>query len=209
VSIPSATTGAGNNSSAKNVYRVVFSQALSSNPQLEAWDDSTFSSTAKEMFAGTGVNGHIPYMAAVATTDSAPLAAWKPAPVGGGATINRLKGLTNFVTLSTVIPTAGGNVRFNLNWEIPSDATIPSINTLNGVLAVRISFSGATPVLTWQFNDNSAGGTEGAPVWTNITPGSAGNFIKPSNNGATSSTVFFTIPLSGVSDAPAQWVTNT
>lgn len=210
MSIPSPVTGAGNNSSAQNVYRVVFSQALSAVPTLEAWDDSTFTSTVKEMFAGTTINGHIPYVSAVATTDSAPVSGWKPvAPVGGGATINRLLGLTNFVNLSAGIPTAGGAVRWNLNWEIPADASVPSTNTLNGVIAVRISFSGATPVLTWQFNDNSAGGTEGAPVWTNITPGSAGNFIKPSNNGATSATVFFTIPLTSVADAPAQWVTNT
>lgn len=210
MSIPSSVTGAGTGSSAQNVYRVVFSQALSANPTLESWDDSTFSSTSKEMFAGTTVNGHIPYLSAVATTDSAPTSSWKPAvPVAGGATINRLMGLTNYVNLSTTIPGAGGAVRWNLNWEVPSDATVPSTNTMNGVLAVRISYSGATPTLTWQFNDYSAGGTEGAPSWTTLTPGSAGSFIRPANNGATSSTVFFTIPTSGVLDAPAQWVTST
>lgn len=210
MSIPSAVQGAGNNSSAQNVYRVVFSQALSAVPTLEGWDDSTFSTTVKEIFAGTTINGHIPELAAVATTDTAPTSNWKPvSPVGGGAVANRLLGLTNFVNLSVGIPTAGGAVRWNLNWEVPADATVPSTNTMNAVLAIRISYSGATPTLTWQFNDNSAGGTEGAPIWTNITPGSAGAFIRPANNGATSSTVFFTIPLSSVADAPAQWVTNT
>jgi hypothetical protein len=209
MSIPSNVAGAGNNSSAQNVYRVTFSQNLSANPTLESWDDSTFSSTTREQFTGTAGNGLIPYLAGIATTDSAPLAAWKPSPVAGGATANRLKGLVNFVNLSTIVPVAGGSVRFNLNFEIPFDATVPATNTF-GVLAVRFSFSGATPTLTWQFNDISAGGTEGAPQWTTITPGAAGNFIRPADAGATSASVIVTKPAtSGTIDSAQQWVTNT
>lgn len=210
MSIPSSVTGAGNNSSARNVFRIGFSQNLSANPTLESWDDATFSTTNKEQFTGTSGNGNLPEVAAIATTDGAPLSAWKPAGVTvGGATTNRLKGLTNFVLLSSVIPIAGGNVLFNLNFEIPFDATVPSINTF-GVLACRFSFSGATPVLTWQYNDNGAGGTEGAPSWTTITPGSAGNFIRPADNGSTSASIVITKPAtSGVNDSPTIWVSNT
>jgi len=209
MSIPSNVAGAGNNSSAQNVYRVVFSQTLSANPTLESWDDSTFSTTAREQFTGTTGNGHIPYLSGIATTDSAPVSAWKPAVVAGGAVANRLQGLASFVNLSTIIPVAGGAVRFNLNFEIPFDATVPATNTF-GVLAVRFSFSGATPTLTWQFNDVSAGGTEGAPQWTNITPGAAGNFIRPADAGSSSANVVITKPAtSGTVDAAQQWVTNT
>lgn len=209
MSVPSSVTGAGNNSSARNVFRIVFSQTLSANPTLESWDDNTFATTNKEQFAGTAGNGSIPYISAVATTDGAPVLAWKPAAgTAGGATINRLKGLTNFVTLSTVIPVAGGLVSFNLDFELPFDATVPSTNTF-GVLACRFSFAGATPTLTWQFNDNSAGGTEGAPQWTTLTPGAAGNFIRPADASATSAAVVVTKPTSGVADAGAVWVTNT
>lgn len=209
MSIPSKVTGAGNNSSAQNVFRIQFSQALSANPTLESWDDATFSSTTREQFTGTPINGLIPYLSAIATTDGAPLSNWKPAsPVAGGAVANRLLGTTNYVNLSTVIPVGGGIVRFNLDFEIPSDATVPSTNTF-GVLACRFSYSGATPSLTWQFNDNSAGGTEGAPAWTTITPGAAGNFIRPADSTATSSNVSVTKPVSGVADAGAVWVTNT
>ena len=209
MAIPSNVAGAGNNSSARNVFRIVFSQNLSANPSLESWDDATFSTTNKEQFTGTTQNGDIPYLAGVATTDAAPLSAWKPAPAAGGATANRLKGLTNYVILSSAVPVAGGAVSFNLNFEIPSDATVPSINTF-GVLACRFAFSGATPTLTWQFNDVSAGGTEGAPQWTNITPGSAGNFIRPADAGSTSASVVVTKPASaGVLDAAQIWVTNT
>jgi hypothetical protein len=209
VSIPSSVVGAGNNSSAQNVFRIVFSQALSANPTLESWDDGTFATTAREQFTGTTANGNKPELAAVATTDSAPSSAWKPAGVtAGGATINRLLGLTNFVNLSTTIPVGGGAVRFNLNFEIPSDATVPSTNTY-GVIACRFSFAGATPTLTWQFNDQVAGGSEGAPSWTTITPGSAGNFIRPADLSATSANVIVTRPASTFNDAGAIWVTNT
>jgi hypothetical protein len=210
MSIPSQVANAGNNSSAQNVFRITYSQALAAPPTLEAWDDSTFSTTNKEMFTGTITNGNKAYVSAVATTDSAPVSAWKPASgAAGGATINRLQGLVSFVNLSVAAPGAGGSVRFNLVWEIPSDAAVPSTNTLNGVLATRYAFSGATPTLTWQYNDVGNGGTEVSPQWTTITPGAAGSFIKPANTGSTSSSVFLTKPLSGTLDSPQVWVTAT
>lgn len=209
MSIPSNVAGAGNNSSAQNVFRLTFSQALSAPPTLEAWDDSTFSTTTKEQFVGSVGNGNIPYLSAVATSDVAPGAAWKPVVVtAGGAVINRLKGLVNFVNLTTVIPGAGGSVRFNLNFEIPFDASVPSTNTF-GVLAVRFSYSGPLPSLTWQFNDVSAGGTEGAPQFTNLTPGAAGNYIRPADAGSSSASVVITKPTASVVDAAQVWVTNT
>lgn len=209
MAIPSNVANAGNGSSAQNVFQVSFSQALSAAPTLEAWDDSSFSTVLKEWTAGTTGNGNIPYISGVATTNAAPSASWKQAsPIAGGAVANRLKGLNSFVILSTGIPGVGGTVRFNLNFEIPSDASVPATNTF-GVLAVRYSYSGPAPSVVFQFNDVSAGGTEGAPQFTNITPGSAGNFIRPADAGSTSAAVVVTKPSSGVVDAGMIWVTNT
>lgn len=207
--IPSQVNGAGNNSSAQNVFKVIFSQALSSAPTIESWDDSTFSTTTKEQFAGTTINGSIPYVSAVATTDVAPASNWKPvAPVAGGVVANRLKGLTNYVVSSVNVPTAGGAIRFNLDFEIPADASVPSTNTF-GVLAVRYAYSGPTPSVTWQYNDVASGGTEGAPQWTNSTPGAAGNFIRMADAGTSSANVSMTKPTAGVASAAQLWVTNT
>lgn len=209
MSVPSQVAGAGNNSSAVNIFQVVFSQALSAIPTLESWDDSTFSTTVKEQFTGTAGNSNQPYLSAVATTNGAPASAWKPASgAAGGATINRLRGLTNYVVLANSIPGAGGVCKWNLDFEAGFDATVPSTNTF-GVLAVRFSYSGPTPSLTFQFNDVSAGGTDGAPQWTNITPGAAGNFIRPADAGSTSASVVFTIPASSTADSAQIWVTNT
>lgn len=210
MSVPSNAAGASNNSSAQNVFRVVFSQALSAPPTLESWDDSTFSTNTKEMFTGTAGNGGIPYVSAVGTTDTAPTPLWKPvSPAAGGAVANRLKGSTNFVNLTVNTPGVGSAVRFNISWEIPFDATVPSTTTLNGVIAVRYSYSGAAPTLTWQFNDVSAGGTEASPVWTGITPGAAGQFIRPTDAASNSANLVVTKPSSGVVDCGQVWVSNT
>jgi hypothetical protein len=209
VPIPSAVANAGNNSSAQNVYRIVFSQNLATVPTLESWDDGTFSTTNRQQFTGTAGNGLIPMLSAIATTDTAPVSNWKPtSAVAGGAVANRMLGSTNFVNLSVGVPVAGGAVRFNLDFECPFDATVPSINTF-GVLACRFAFSGATPTLTWQYNDTGSGGTEGSPSWTTITPGSAGNYIRPADSSASVGNVVLTLPSSGVLDSGSQWVTNT
>lgn len=208
MAIPSNVVGAGSNSVAVNPFKCTFSQALSASPTLESWDDSTFSTTAKEQFVGTLNNGNIPYISAVATTQGAPASNWKPvAPVAGGQVANRLKGTTNFVTLSTGVPGAGGFVTWNLDFEIASDSAVPSTNTF-GVLAVRFAYSGATPTLTFQFNDVSAGGTDGAPQFTNITPGAAGNFIRGGDAGSTNPPLM-TKPTGGVLSMGTVWVTNT
>jgi hypothetical protein len=125
----------------------------------------------------------------------------------GGATINRLKGSTNYVNLDNAAVPAAGTVRFNLNWEIPYDASIPS--DLAAVLVVRFSYSGTAPILTWAFNDNDGGGTEGTPVWTTITPGVAGNKIKPADTGSTPSTVVLHRPVSSVQDCGEVWVVTS
>jgi hypothetical protein len=211
MAIPSKVKGGANGSQAQNVFKVTFSQALAAVPTLEAWDDDTFSAVTKEMFTGTPDNGNIPYVSAVATTDGAPAGTnWKPvSPAAGGATINRLKGRNSYVNLSAAIPSANGSVRFNLDWELPDDMTIPSVNTGNGVIIVRYSYSGVAPTLTWQFNDNSAGGTEASPVWTTLTPGAAGAVIRPCDSGSSSASLVVTKPTSGVASAGEIWVTST
>lgn len=209
MAIPSKVAGGGNNSTARNVFRVTFSQSLAAVPTLEGWDDATFSTTANQIFVGTAVNGNKPMLAGVETTDQTPASAWKPTnPVAGGALANRLLGTTNFVNLTSgSIPTAGQNVFWNLNLELPSDATVPSTTTLAHVIAVRFQFTGTQPTLTWVYNDAGAGGTEGAPVFTTITSGSAGNFIRYADVGSSGSNVVVTRPSSGFIDAGEVWVT--
>ncbi len=208
MAIPSMIVGGGNNSTAQNVIRVTFSEATSDAPRLEAWDDYSFATVANEVFTGTTGNGDIPMIAAVGTTDSAPASAWVPATAtGGGATANLLEGNTSYCNLSASSVAAAGNVTFNLNWKVPYDASIPS--DMAAVLVVRFSYTGPAPVLTWAFNDDDGGGTEGTPVWTTITPGLGGNKIKPADSGASAGNVILHRPVSSTVDAGEIWVVTS
>lgn len=205
--------GAGTGSTARNVFRVTFSQTLSAIPTLEAWDDSTFATTAREIFTGTAVssavNGSaVPLLYATATTSATPASAWKPTSASaGGAITNRLKGSTNYVNLSSVTPNGSENVMFNVGLEVPSDATVPSTTSLQHVLAVRYQYTGTAPTLTWAFNDSSpGGGTEGTPVWSTFTSGGAGNTIKYGDTSVTSANVFITRPNTGTAQSGSCWV---
>jgi len=209
MSIPSKVVGAGNISTARNVFKVAFSQNTSNIPTLEAWDDYTFATTTHEIFTGTSGNSNLSMIGAIATTPglTAPASDWMPAaPSAGGAQANRLKGVTNYVNLdSAAINIAVRDyVTFNSNWEIPADASIPADMAL--VFVIKFTYSGAAPVLTWSFNDSVGGGTEGTPVWTSMTPGVAGNKIKPADSGSTYPSIVLHRPLAGVVDSGEVWV---
>lgn len=205
MSVPGQVYGAGNSSIARNVLKVTFSQATSDYPKLEAWDDFNTNSTLHEIFTGTTENGDIPMLSGVGTTDGAPISNWKPAaPSVGGATINRLLGSTNYVILSSSNMGIGGTVRFNLCWEIPYDATVPA--DLDCVFVIRYSYTGTAPVLTWEFNDVDAGGNEGTPVWTAITPGVAGHILRPTDAGVASPNLVLHKPAASVADNPELWI---
>lgn len=203
--IPTKIVGAGNNSDAVNVLRATFSEATSNIPKLMAFDDYNFTTTAKEIFTGTVGNGNKSMLCAIANTDGPPAdPAWKPTTaVPGGATANRLKGATSYVNLSSAAINAGGSVLFNMCWEIPSDASIPS--DLFAVVMIEFNYPGSAPVITWEINDNEDGGTEATPSWTVLAPGTEGNALKPADSGSTPSNITLHRPPTGVQDAAEVW----
>jgi len=205
MAIPNKATGYGNNSTATNVFRITFSTALSSAPKYEAYDGGTYpavgsaTTTANTVLAGTAGNSN-KSMICLVDTNSAPTSSWKPASAtGGSANPNRLKGTTNFVTAGNT-PGAGGVVKFNMVIEVPSDATTSS--TMAFDLLIRYTYTGSAPSLTWAFND---GGTEGAPTWTNLTPGTHG--IRHTRAGVSGGGPYLAnIPASGTEDTAEGWI---
>lgn len=206
MAIPAKATGYGNNSTAQNIFRITFSTALSSAPKYEAYDGGTFpavgaaTTVTNTIFAGTAGNGSKPMLSLVATTSAAPASAWKPASAtGGSANPNRMKGQTNFVTDPTT-PGAGGIIRFNMVLEVPSDATTSS--TMAHDLLIRYTYTGSAPTLTWAFNE----GTEGAPTWTTLTPGTHG--VRHTRAGTVGGGPYLAnIPASGTEDSAEGWTT--
>lgn len=202
MSIPALAMGYGNASTARNVFRVVFSQALSSAVRYEMYDGGTYpavgsgTTTANDCFAGTAGNSNKPMYSLVDTTNAAPTSSWLPASAtGGSANPNRMKGQTNYVTQAGSNVIATGAITFNMVLEVPSDATTSS--TMAADLLVRYTYTGTAPTLTWDVNDTGGGGTEGSPVWTAFVPGTNG--IRHCKAGTIAAGPYLaTIPASGV-----------
>ena len=201
MAIPNKAVGYGNNSTARNVFRVTFSTALSSAVKYETYDGGTFpavgsaTTTTNTIFAGTAGNSNKAMIGLVDTTNAAPASAWFPASATGGtANPNRMKGQTSYVTQAGANVGAGGTITWNECIEIPSDVT-PS-STMAYDLLLRYTYTGGAPSLTWAFND-AVSGTEGAPTWTTLTPGTHG--LRHCNAGTvTTGPYLLDIPPSGV-----------
>lgn len=207
MAIPNKATGYGNNSTARNVFRITWSQALSSAPKFEAWDnDQTFpttdtvTTTDNVVLAGTANNSNKSMVCLVDTSSGAPSSNWKPASAtGGSANPNRLKGTTSYVT-STATPSGGGTTTWNEVLEIPYDATTAS--PMGFDLRVVYTYTGTAPTLTWAFNE----GTEGTPSWTTLTPGTHG--IRHCRTGTVAGGPYIAnIPASSTEDTTEGWVT--
>lgn len=213
MSIPSNAKGYGNNSTARNVFRLTFSTALSAAPVYEAYDGATFFpdvgsalTVTSTVLAGTSGNGNKSMVCLVDTSSGAPSSNWKPSTATNGSlNPNRLKGQTSYVT-ATATPGAGGTITWNEVLEVPSDAATNS--TFKWDLLVRYKYTGTAPTLTWSFNDDtSGGGTEGTPVWTNIEPGIHG--VRHTRAGVTTGGPYLAnIPATGTADTGMGWVTD-
>lgn len=201
--LPAKVYGAGNGSTFRWCLTVTFRlNGTVDVPVLEAWDDFKTNSVLHEIFTGTSVNGNIPMLSGVATTNGSPVSNWKPvAPIPGGATINRLKGSTNYINLSTSFIYENGGAFFNLCWEVPCDATVPA--DMDCVLILKYSFSGVHPRLEWGYHDSSLG------INTEIDVGPNGCKLQPVEAGTGPGNLILYQPMTGVKDNPELWVVES
>lgn len=209
MAIPNKATGYGNNSTARNVFRVSFSQDCSQAADYEMYDRTaawpatgSLTTVAKKIFVGTAGQSNIPMMSLNDATSSGPASAWKPAsPTAGSANPNRMKGQTNYVTSQTT-PLAATPLLFNMVLEVPNDLLATEDSEMYHDLLVRYWYTGTAPTLTWAFNE----GTEGTPTWTTMTPDTHG--IRHCKSGAGAGDYYATIPESGTEDTQEGWVTT-
>lgn len=160
---------------AKNVFKVGFSQALSTNPKLQSWDDHMMNTVLHKIFAGTTINGSKPMIGGIGLT-TPPSADWFPSSMVGGAAVDvasLLKGTAGFCLLSSTPPGVDGEVFFNLDYKIPADL-LPS-DTMGHVVAVEYQYTGEVPTITWYANN----GTEATPDWVQLFPGIKGSVPEP------------------------------
>lgn len=208
--IPGKATGYGNNSTARNVFKLLFDTALSQAPIYKMWDGAAYPAvgsavtTANDVFVGTAGNGNIPMMSLVDASAGAPSSAWKPAAAtGGSANPNRMKGSTNYVTAAST-PGANGYIRWNEVLALPSDATTSSTMAVD--LEITYTYTGVAPTPVWSYNDSAGGGTEVSPVWQTLVPGTNG--LRHCNAGTVAGTYLLDIPAAGTVDSAEGWTTT-
>jgi hypothetical protein len=149
MAIPSKAVGYGNNSTARNVFGLSFSTALSSAPKFETYDGGTYpgvgagTTVAGKSLAGTAGNGNKPMPSLVDTSAAAPASAWMPAAAtGGSANPNRVKGQTNFVTSGATLAGASGVRAFGTGFS----KTAGALGNGTGVVDSATNPAG---VVTW------------------------------------------------------------
>lgn len=204
-------TGYGNNSTAQNVFAVLFSQALSALVTYYCYDnDETFpttddlETTNNEVLAGTDSN-NLSMVSLVDTTNAAPSSDWKPAAAASSAedNPNRMQGSTSYVEQDGAIRGAGERITFNMVVEVPSDATTSMAFGFD--LKIVYSYTGPEPTVSFQINT----GTEGTPTWQTIAPDTYGILHCRSGSGPSGQggdgNYYANIPESGTEDTAEAW----
>ena len=211
MAIPGKAKGYGNNSTSRNVFKLTFSQDLSSLVKYEAYDnDQTFPAldtvvtVANDVLAGTAGNSNKSMVCLVDASNAAPSSAWKPASATAGeANPNRLKGTTNYVEQDGSIVTATGAITYNMVIEVPSDATTSMAMGFD--VLFRYTYTGTAPSLTHAYNDDGTG-SEAVPDWVTMTPGTHGVIHCRSGSGAAGDGHYYAnIPASSTEDTAEGW----
>lgn len=197
------------------VFAINFNHPLSSKVKYEAYDnDQTFPATGNlttTNYDVFGLSGGEDSMVALRDTTNGTSGAgtnWFPSsPNANTATINLLKGTTNFVTQhgATIDTTGGGTIYFNMQIKVP--ASTQTNSQMQFDLVARYTFTSTTPTVSWWFNNEDGGGTEASPSWATMPSGTYG--IKHTRDGLTSSGPFLAnIPETGQEKTQDAWMTT-
>lgn len=211
--VPFKPTGIGA-VAAQNVFKVTFSQDLSANPKLKAWDDYNMNTVDNKIFTGTTVNSSKSMIGGIGLTAASAAGWWSNSETAGAAVDNAslLRGDDGYCYLSAVAPSAAGAVYFNLNYYIPSDL-LPSHN-MNHVIGIEYEYTGTAPVVKWYGNR----GTEASPDWDELWHGVKGSApvanmteIAPCDTGEGydgTAAYKLTIPSSSITHPAEIWLKN-
>ena len=116
-----------NSGSHRYVFNLYFDGETVTEPTLEAWDDNSHASADNHCLGNGNPNNSM--LKAIATTLSAPDADWEGTPIAG---LNVL-GLNN----SAAMPGGGGNLYFNMHWDISPAYSNPFVET--PVITIRFA----------------------------------------------------------------------
>lgn len=187
--------------------KITNSTALSTAPKLEAWDDNSHSTTAKEILAGTTGTGNTSFIKAynsgTEASNTPPSQNWcaNNTATAGSANPNALKGTTNYVTANST-PGANGDTTWALACCIPSDASAGETGH-TGVLTYEYTYTGSAPTIQWYVNTADSDST---PNWVEVLSSDAIYFTGPDSTGSVQDPV--TAPASGYKWSEEMWAAD-
>lgn len=208
-----------------NVYRVKFSQPISSVPELRCYDNAnTFpvvgasTATTFTIFQGSAAmiaNANGKGMLIFLDTRRAGPAAsnWYAAPeiTGAKATVRMCgdKAYLKFRYSATAASlVANSYFTWNSIMEVPCDVN-PTMSRLHDVV-VRYTFTSTIPAVSFHANNLHAGGSNAVPAWGTITPSSQG--VRFGAVTATNTSILANIPLAATASLEVTrtgWVAET
>lgn len=204
-------------STAQYVFKVSFSQPLSSVPNLRAYDnaasypntDST-TTTVFRIFVGSTGNSNKPMLHFLDTTRSGPSATnWYTAStIGAGVATCLMKGDTSYLQFrysTASIALANPSVYWNSLVRVPYDV-YPTMNKHHNVV-IRYTFTSTAPTVSFWANNTHAGGTGDVPVWGSIQTDVSG--VRFGSSTATNLSILGEIPLTGQQVTKTAWVTTS
>ena len=199
--------GYGNNSTARNVFGVLFSEALSALVKYYCYDnDETFPATDdletadNDVLAGVD-SLNLSMVSLIDSTNAAPTSDWKPASATPGeANPNRMQGATSYVEQDGAIRGASERITFNMVVEVPAEAT--TVMAFGFDLKIVYSYTGAEPTVSFQVNT----GTEGSPSWQTVAPETYGILHCRAGSGAGGDGNYYAnIPEADTEDTAEAW----
>ncbi len=217
---PDAQVQGYGNGTAQNVFKLIFNHPLSSKVKYEAYDNpavhaskavfpstDTDLTTAHDIFIGVGGDSAIGLQD---TTQGQSAVDWMGgimSPGSNTASQNLLKGITNFVTQHGATIGANGCIYWNMDIRVP--ASFQTSSSVAFDLLIRYTFTSTTPTLTWKFNNETTGGTEGVPSWTLATPNLQHGIVHCRTGTATGGPYLANIPSTGSELTVEGYVTGT
>lgn len=206
-------------STSQNVFKVKFSQPLSSVPSLRAFDnDQTFPDTgnlttaAYSIFTAGSMSRSM--LRCVDTTRAGPNSTgWylSPSATTGAVATVQMKGNTDYLqfryTAASMV--AGASLLWSGLLLVP-DSVNPTFSRLHD-LAVRYTFTSTIPVVVFYANSETGGGTNATPVWATVGTASGATLsgIRFGSATATNTNILANIPLSGVEVTKTAWIATS
>lgn len=202
----------------RNVFRVKFSQPLSSVPYLKCYDNAaafpntdSSTSTLYKIFKGSTGNEEKPMLAYHSTCRGSTYADdwYSLATISAGTFIALMSGDASYLkfdySVASIDVALGTCLYWHAQMSVPYDVN-PTFTKHHNVCFVY-TFTSTIPTIWFHANNYHEGGTDGSPVWGTITTDTNG--VRFGSSTATNTSILANIPISGEEKTETAWISTS